>query len=399
MRPELWKFVAGHPVRRLVYFLALVGLVLALIAGLLFTVGRRGFGGSETIGFFRTDVAREVNTPFIVNRDGSHETQLGHDVGVLSPDGSKLLTVSEGNWARPAVSNADGSDLNVLEAYPGLEMQLRPIAWSPDGSRILVATGGPDVTPTGNGLHTVRSSDGGDLVQLVATPDDDGDSSQGYSADGSRVLFSRIGVGPGIFVVDADGMGLRQLSPSNVIPVDLDFWDAISADWSTDGSKVAFAGFVPPDGSGQVQLKQNERGASGLYVVNRDGTGLHTIVSPELGALSVRWSPRENVIAFTSGHLGRRHTPAGPELLDAPQVWLVSSDGSNRRRLTEGPGGSTAVTPVWSPDGRELLFQRKVGDAVTLWIMNSDGSRQRQLTSSVAADYVGGYGWPGLPAR
>jgi len=149
MRPELWKFVAGHPVRRLVYFLALVGLVLALIAGLLFTVGRRGFGGSETIGFFRTDVAREVNTPFIVNRDGSHETQLGHDVGVLSPDGSKLLTVSEGNWARPAVSNADGSDLNVLEAYPGLEMQLRPIAWSPDGSRILVATGGPDVTPTG----------------------------------------------------------------------------------------------------------------------------------------------------------------------------------------------------------------------------------------------------------
>jgi hypothetical protein len=394
-----WKFVAGQPVRRLAYVLVLVGLVLALIAGVLITVGRREFGGSETIGFFRTDVAREVNTPFIVNLDGSHETQLGYDVGILSPDGRMLLTTSEGNWARPAVSNADGSDLKVLDAYPGLEKHIRPVAWSADASRILVATGGPDVTPTGNGLYTVRSSDGGDLVQLVATPDDDADSPQGYSADGSRVLFSRIGVGPGIFVVDADGMGLRQLSPSNVIPVDLDFWDAISADWSADGSQVAFAGFVPPDGSGQVHLKPNERGAPALYVVNRDGTGLHTIVSPKLGALSVRWSPRGNVIAFTSGHIGSGHTTAGPELLDRPQVWLVNSDGSNLRQLTEGADGSTAVTPVWSPDGSELLFQRKLGDAVTLWIMNSDGSEQRQLTAPVAADYVGEYGWPGLPAR
>jgi dipeptidyl aminopeptidase/acylaminoacyl peptidase len=395
----VWR-PAGY--RRLVVLAMALLLAAALLALLGLIVGsqrRLPFGGSETIGFFRTDVTREVNTQFIVNRDGSHETQLGHDVGVLSPDGTKLLTVSEGKWARPAVSNMDGSDLKVLDAYPGLEMQLLPIAWSPDMARILVATGGRDITPSGNGLYTVRSSDEGDLVQLVLTPEDAGDIPHGYSADGSEVLLSRTGVGAGILLVGADGRGLRRLSPSNLIPVDLDFWDPISADWSADGSQVAFAGFVPPDGSGQVQLKPNERGAPALYVVNRDGTGRRTIVSPELGALSARWSPLGNVIAFTSGHLGNRHTPAGPELLDAPQVWLVNSDGSNLRQLTDGAEGSTAVTPVWSPDGSELLFQRKRDDAVTLWIMNSDGSGQRQLTAPVAADYVGEYGWPELPAR
>src|SRR6185369_3680435 len=109
----------------------------------------------------------------------------------------------------------------------------------------------------------------------------------------------------------------------------------------------------------------------GMYLVNRDGSGLHEIVPSRLGALSARWSPSTDTIAFTSGHLGLVHTPAGKELTGQPQVWTVHGNGSGLTQLTDGRDRSVSVTPVWSPDGTELLFQRKLGNSVTLWIMNA----------------------------
>jgi hypothetical protein len=395
------RFIAGQPARRVGRALVvLAALLLALAIGLLIAgVGRQPLALNATIAFFRTDDARENNTPFIVNRDGSDETQLAQSAGLLSPDRRLLLSGHEAAWIRPAVSNPDGSGLRVLDAYPDLKMQMIPVAWSPDGSRILVATGGEDMTPSGIGLYTVRSTDGGDLNRLVSTPSGDGDAVRGYSPDGSMVLFSRIGFDPGIFVVNSDGTGLRRLSLPDSVPVDLDFWDAASVDWSADGMQVAFCALDTssvPSGQSNSDL----RGAPAMYLVNRDGSGLHEIVPSRLGALSARWSPSTDTIAFTSGHLGLLHTPAGKELIGQPQVWTVHSDRSGLTQLTDGRDRSVSVTPVWSPDGTELLFQRKLGNAVTLWIMNADGTAQRQLTPTpVASDFVGEYGWARLPSR
>ena len=72
----------------------------------------------------------------------------------------------------------------------------------------------------------------------------------------------------------------------------------------------------------------------------------------------------------------------------------MNAEWNGLLQLTSGSDGSTSVTPVWSPDGSKLLFQRKLGDAVNLWTMNADGTNQVQLTATpVAADYVGGYAW------
>jgi len=172
-----------------------------------------------------------------------------------------------------------------------------------------------------------------------------------------------------------------------MVPVDLDFFDPVSADWSPDSSQVVFAAMV----GGTL--------TPGLYVAGARGGALTEIVPPLSGALSARWSPAGGAIAFTSGHLGTGRTPAGKELTDSPQVWVVNSDGTGLRRLTDGSDGSTSVAPVWSPDGSRLLFQRKLGDQVTLWTMNADGTQARQLTKEpVAADYVGRYAWSSLPA-
>jgi Tol biopolymer transport system component len=256
-------------------------------------------------------------------------------------------------------------------------MQLSPVAWSPDGSRIFVQSGGEDVDPADMGLYTVRASDGGDLSRILSTPPGYNDH-MAVSPDGSRVLVLRStsNLDGTLFVVNVDGTGRHELTPPHVNAVDLQFYDGISDAWFPDGSWIAFCAFT------------DSKGSTGLFVVNPDGTHLKRIVSAATGAVSVQWSPDGKLLAFTS--------EVGPD----DQIALIRPDGTGLTRLTDGVDGSKSVAPVWSPDGTKLLFQRKLDGRVTLWTMNADGSSKTLLTPTpVAADWVGGYSWGLLAAR
>ena len=352
---------------------------------------RSGINGK--IVFYRTDDARSTNTPFMIDADGSNEIGL-HDGGLMpggwSPDGRRLLVAhlvtdrsplpgAETAWIRPATVNADGSDFKVLDAYPDRKMQLAPVGWSGDGSRILLQSGGEDVIKSDMGLYTARSSDGADLVRIMDLPPGTNDIFL-MSPDGSKILVitSTSDNDRALFLINADGTGHVDLTPPGMNAGNLEFYDGMAADWSPDGSAIAFAA--------QATLAE----AGGLYLVCPDGCPRPfreplrptRLVSPDVGAVSAQWSPDGRQIAFSS----RLRTNA--------QVWVIQRNGLGPRQLTDGADGSSSVVPVWSPDGKRLLFQRRLANEVTLWTMNADGRQQRQLSSTpLAADYVGGYQW------
>lgn len=364
----------------------------------------RSIGPSGAIVFYRTDDARSANTPFIIDPSGSNEAQLVDDLvtGVWSPDGSRLvfaqlvpdpspLPGAETAWIRPAIVNADGSDFRVLDAYPNRKIQLVPQAWSADGSRIYVYSGDEDVDSADVGLFTVRSSDGGDLSRIPLP----GRFSPGrFSPDGSSLLLNIVEPRDGmpdlntLFIANADGTNELQLSPLNpdITVIGLEFFGGTSEDWSPDGSLVAFcAAFTDED-------------QTGLHVVNPDGSGLKQIVSSDIGAISARFSPDGQEIAFTAED-GLEH-----------EIWTVNPDGTGLKQLTNGAGdGWVSIVPIWSPDGTRLLFQRKhfapgamtrfqQPADVTLWTINADGTDLRQLSPTpLATDWVGPYAW--WPAR
>jgi len=131
------------------------------------------------IAFTRYDVIADRGATFTIDPDGTHEAQVGAGEDVIcpawSPDGTKILVCDflVGEGSRPATSDPDDSDFKILDAYPGLEQALTCLDWSPDGARFICATdvGSGNPNPADNGVYTLRSSDGGDLERVTATPE------------------------------------------------------------------------------------------------------------------------------------------------------------------------------------------------------------------------------------
>ena len=177
----------------------------------------------------------------MLNADGTETTVLPNagrawfGGASLSPDGSQVAFARDGIY----VIDTDGGRPHLLQKagrrqwYAGhgwLRTSLEDPAFSPDGSKIAYIDGMSD---WGNGLR-VMDADGSNVRVLL---DSNGELSDGisipycagapaWSPDGSRLAFCGPG---GIWVVGADGSGLKKVIPNGEKP-----------SWSPDGSRIAY---------------------------------------------------------------------------------------------------------------------------------------------------------------
>jgi Tol biopolymer transport system component len=214
------------------------------------------------------------------------------------------------------------------------------------------------------------------------------DFSPNWSPDGSQLVFARVRavidrrngecclvLGSSLYVVDANGRGLRRIPGSG--------HDADPA-WSPDGRSIAFirrdrlyvmrpggGGARPlrgdflrhaspawsPDGHEIAFWRGGQRG--GIYAIRTDGTGLRRIVATADPYGGPSWSSDGRRLAF------------GRNL----EIYVVNSDGSDPHRLTGGRHHAY-YEPAWSPDGRRLVFRGDFG----VYVMRADGTGIRRIT-------------------
>jgi Tol biopolymer transport system component len=179
-----------------------------------------------------------------------------------------------------------------------------------------------------------------------------------WSPDGRRIAFSAWnGAKTGIYAVTVADCTVERLGPS----ADL---NAGTADWSS-ANVLAF------DGTARGGTKE------GIYTMTADGGQLRRVT--EGPDLSPEWSPDGTRIAFVRGGYVEP-TDDDPSPANANRnVWVVNSDGSGLRQVTDGRWHGSAD---WSPDGQRLVTDSD-SSVVELGV---DGSDRRVLLEGEYGD-------------
>ncbi len=72
------------------------------------------------------------------------------------------------------------------------------------------------------------------------------------------------------------------------------------------------------------------------------------------------------------------------EALSNSDIYVIASDGSNVRRMTDALG--LDMKPTWSPDGRQIAFRTSRDGQDEIYVMAADGTCERNLTLSPKDD-------------
>jgi Tol biopolymer transport system component len=216
-------------------------------------------------------------------------------------------------------------------------------------------------TRDGGNMFSV-APDGSSLTRLTNRKGIEGDSS--WSPDGSKIAFAcakNPERGPyEICVINADGSGFTQLTRHRGF--------SVAPAWSPDGTKIVYA-----TNEGGQRLR--------LYVMNADGSAQQRLTRNRKGTdyTDPQWSPDGATIAFAILKGATQETPRG---FDSSIARIDADDGGNLRRLTPRRGPDE-LNPNWSPDGSSIAFEvSRLFDVrqSDLWLMSADGSGKRRLT-------------------
>jgi serine/threonine protein kinase/Tol biopolymer transport system component len=310
-----------------------------------------------------------------------------NDTGLtdISPNGSELLIGSQGT--------AEEGPLYILPLPPGLPRRLGDIvahdaSWSPDGEQIVYARA--------NELYVAKHDGSGSrrLVSLSGPAE-----WPRWSPDGKVLRFTLNDLKTGsqaLWDVASDGTHLRPLIPG----------------WSDPPAECC--GNWTPDGKHFVFTSERERTAINLYVLeeetgffrkrnlepvqlttgptlmvgsvpSRDGKKLFAIGGAPLGEV-VRYDATSHQFnPFLSGvsaiHLSFTKDGQWVAYSSYPDgtLWRSRTDGSERLQLSYPP--MEALSPQWSPDGKQIAFAGQVpGKPTHIYTIPADGGTPQEIS-------------------
>ncbi len=181
-------------------------------------------------------------------------------------------------------------------------------------------------------LYKMRS-DGTDLLKLTGpdsrNPEWKYTNVGRWSPDGKQILFTvDAGVPRGVSLMDSSGSNPRIIIPYGV-----------GARWFPNGKRIVYVNWDITQVTGRRRQ---------IYVANADGSVPRKItdLSHSDYISEPIPSPDGNHIAFTNTGLQG----------GVNELFIMKVDGSDIQQVTEGPG--YVARPVWSPDGKTVLFSR-----------------------------------------
>jgi Tol biopolymer transport system component len=120
---------------------------------------------------------------------------------------------------------------------------------------------------------------------------------------------------------------------------------------------------VVPGANGRIAFDSDHDGASDIYTVESDGSGVQRLTTANAFEDDPSWSPDGTRIAYIRGQ----------------EIWVMNADGSGQHRITRMK--PDLRDPAWSPDGRSIMFATE-GNREDIWAVAPDGSDPLRITST-----------------
>jgi Tol biopolymer transport system component len=295
----------------------------------------------------------------------------GQDVQLSPPssDGRLAFTVLQLNadlWRLPV--DATGRPTGAPEPVVATTREDSRGAWSPDGKLIAFNS-----DRAGDMNIWIRSLADGTERQLTRGPG--GDYQPHWSPDGRRVaFFSARGGNVDIWLADVTDGRLTRLTTSP--------WLDINPTFSPDGKRIAF---------------QSDRGGRlELWLMNADGSGQRQLSNVGSTGHFELWTPDGQAVLFhpTSGGMtaarigvadtaltplavkGGSHMSYGPgdsliaDVVEHRKLWVSPLGGGTPRIAFAFDDPDVRIDyPVWSPEGRWILFDRLKPQGGDVWML------------------------------
>ncbi|HMC21330.1 MAG TPA: protein kinase [Thermoanaerobaculia bacterium] len=278
-----------------------------------------------------------------------------------------ILTQNADIWRLP-VNPATGDPTGPPEAVIASTRENSRGAWSPDGAQIAFNS-------DRSGAMNLWLSAAGKLRQL--TRGAGGDFQPSWSPDGqSLAFFSGRGGATDIWTLDLKTEALARL---------------------TSGEGLSINPFFSPDGR-QIAFQSDRDGRLELWIMNADGSNVRQLTTTGIVGHFVRWSqdgqhiyyrcptgPRARTMLVpvkggdpqeTAEVIGGSHMSLSPDqsmIMDVVghrTLWLSPLRGGTPRKIFEFDDADSRIDyPVWSPDGRWILFDRFVPHGGDVWMV------------------------------
>jgi len=189
-----------------------------------------------------------------------------------------------------------------------------------------------------------------------------------WSPDSKWIAFTRMDITQSkpmridadVYVVGADGSGLRKVTGEGS--------NEFEPIFSKDGRSIYF-------GANDVQTK-----AGNLFSSKLDGSQPKQLTSNLNHASAPQLSRDGKWIAFNAVLTSDPND-------HHPQIYVMKADGSGVKQLTND-GTLAFYDPVWSPDGKRLVYYVERGDQKDqIWSMKPDGTDQKLLTNNIGHNF------------